>query len=144
MVVHQLQDVDAAVGHHAQAAAEHEEADAKCAPPGRKLSRSCSRQRRPPSVLPSQVGEPVEENSDDGLNRGELGAKSKRQEHHEEENRPERRDRHPGNRLWIGDKGKASTWMMKGHYYRDLGKFSCKNKIGGLPASDANSESGSV
>ena len=111
MVVHQLQDVDAAVGHHAQAAAEHEEADAECAPPGRKQSRSCSRQRRPPSVLPSQVGEPVEKNGDDGLNSGELGAKPKRQEHHEEENGPERGDRHPGNRLWIGDKGKASTWI---------------------------------
>ena len=33
MVVHQLEDVDAAVGHHAESTAEHEKTDAKCAPP---------------------------------------------------------------------------------------------------------------
>ena len=33
MVVHQLQDVDATVCHHAKSTAEHEKTDAKCAPP---------------------------------------------------------------------------------------------------------------
>lgn len=33
VVVHQLQDVDAAVCHHAESTTEHEKTDAKCAPP---------------------------------------------------------------------------------------------------------------
>ena len=34
VVVHQLEDVDATVCHHAKSTTEHEKTDAKCAPPG--------------------------------------------------------------------------------------------------------------
>jgi len=80
VVVHQLQDVDATVCHHAKSTAEHEKTDAKCAPP---------------SVLPPEIGESVKEDSDNCLYSRELGAKAEGQEHHEEEDRPEGGDWHP-------------------------------------------------
>ena len=99
VVVYQLQDVHAAVCRHAQSATEHEKTDAQCAPPegnqefGRFKATVIN--LHPPSVLPPEIREPVEEDSDDGLDSGELGAKAEGQEHHEEEDRPEGRDWHP-------------------------------------------------
>lgn len=52
---------------------------------------------------------PVKKDGDDGLNGGELGAKSEGEEHHEEEDGPEGRDWHPCHGLGVGDECQAGA-----------------------------------
>ena len=71
-----------------------------------------SRQANPPPVLAAQVGELVEEDGDDRLHGGELGAEAEGEKHHEEEDGPEGGDWHPGDGLGVGDEGEPGTWRQ--------------------------------
>ena len=88
-----------------------------------------TRNLHPPSVLPPQVRESVEEDSDDCLHRRELGAKAKGQEHHEEEDRPEGGDRHPRDGLRVGDESQPSSWMENAIIIRNRESFPPKTRL---------------
>ena len=80
VVVHQLQDVHPTLGNHEQPTAVHEGTDTH---------------QQPPPVLPSQVGELVQDDGDDGLGGGELGPKPQGEQHDEEEDGPDGGEGHP-------------------------------------------------
>ena len=60
-------------------------------------------------VLAPEFWELVLEDGDHGLGGGELGPEAEGEQHHEEEDAPERRDGHPGHGLGVGDEGEASA-----------------------------------
>merc|ERR1719317_661243 len=93
VVVHQLQDVHPTLGNHEQPTAVHEGTDTH---------------QQPPSVLPSQVGELVQDDGDDSLGGGELGPKPKGEQHDEEEDGPSQVDPTENSQI------KQEMWMMSG------------------------------
>ena len=54
-----------------------------------------------------ELRELVNEDGDHGLCGGELGPEPEGEQHQEEEDGPERRDRHPGHSLRVGNEGQA-------------------------------------
>ena len=94
MVVHQLEHIHPTLCDHEESAEVHEAADAK---------------GQPFPVFASQCWKLVLKDGDDCLCGGELCSKPEREKHQEEENRPERRDRHPRDGLRIGNERQSST-----------------------------------
>lgn len=62
--------------------------------------------------MPSNAQE-VHEAGDDGLNDGELRAEAEREQHDEEENGPQGRERETSHRLWVRHEGQPSAWTRK-------------------------------
>jgi len=57
----------------------------------------------------AQYGELVDERRDAGLEHSELTVDAEREQHHEEQHRPERRQRHHRDALRVGDERQAGT-----------------------------------
>ena len=67
-----------------------------------------------PRLLGPQLRELVQDAGDDVLDDGELGVEAEREQHQEEEQRPERGDRQPGDQVRVGHE-RQSCGAQTGH-----------------------------
>ena len=99
MVVHELEDVHAALGHHGEPSEVHDHAGAgedEQAVDGAPL-----------------LGPGVHDDGDDGLHQGELSPKSQGQQHYEEEQCPDLGTGKKGDSLRVDDEGQPGTYKEK-------------------------------
>ena len=111
VVVKQLEDEHPGVGDHDHPHGEHHGAHPQGAPPPVLTPREkiISKNIIIGVTNVPELRELVSEDGDHGLGGGELGPEAEGEQHHEEEDAPERRDRHPGHGLGVGDEGEASA-----------------------------------